>query len=77
MFLAHLSQHLASNSCYNIYIVCMYCYLMCVFDLCFQEDPPFLLDPPPKAVVKESLADPEYEEKRVSFITLLIHTVYV
>uniref|UniRef100_A0A8C1FJN3 SNF2 related chromatin remodeling ATPase 1 n=1 Tax=Cyprinus carpio carpio TaxID=630221 RepID=A0A8C1FJN3_CYPCA len=29
-----------------------------------QEDPPFLLDPPPKAVVKESLADPEYEEKR-------------
>uniref|UniRef100_A0A8C2Q2B0 SWI/SNF related, matrix associated, actin dependent regulator of chromatin, subfamily a, member 1 n=1 Tax=Cyprinus carpio TaxID=7962 RepID=A0A8C2Q2B0_CYPCA len=29
-----------------------------------EEDPPFLLDPPPKAVVKESLADPEYEEKR-------------
>ncbi|XP_058631128.1 probable global transcription activator SNF2L1 isoform X3 [Onychostoma macrolepis] len=28
------------------------------------EDPPFLLDPPPKAAVKESLADPEYEEKR-------------
>uniref|UniRef100_A0A673LET1 SWI/SNF-related matrix-associated actin-dependent regulator of chromatin subfamily A member 5-like n=1 Tax=Sinocyclocheilus rhinocerous TaxID=307959 RepID=A0A673LET1_9TELE len=25
---------------------------------------PFLLDPPPKAAVKESLADPEYEEKR-------------
>ncbi len=55
----------------------MYCYLMCVFDLCFQEDPPFLLDPPPKAAVKESLADPEYEEKRVSFISLLIHTLYV
>uniref|UniRef100_A0A9J8ADW0 SNF2 related chromatin remodeling ATPase 1 n=1 Tax=Cyprinus carpio carpio TaxID=630221 RepID=A0A9J8ADW0_CYPCA len=29
-----------------------------------REDPPFLLDPPPKAAVKESLADPEYEEKR-------------
>lgn len=29
-----------------------------------EEDPPFLLDPPPKAAVKESLADPEYEEKR-------------
>ncbi|XP_059407113.1 probable global transcription activator SNF2L1 isoform X3 [Carassius carassius] len=28
------------------------------------EDAPFLLDPPPKAAVKESLADPEYEEKR-------------
>ncbi len=54
----------------------MYCYLMCVFGLCFQEDPPFLLDPPPKAAVKD-LADPEYEEKRVSFITLLIHTLYV
>uniref|UniRef100_A0A672M5J6 SWI/SNF-related matrix-associated actin-dependent regulator of chromatin subfamily A member 5-like n=1 Tax=Sinocyclocheilus grahami TaxID=75366 RepID=A0A672M5J6_SINGR len=29
-----------------------------------EEDPPFLLDPPPKAAVKESLVDPEYEEKR-------------
>ncbi|XP_077097377.1 putative global transcription activator SNF2L1 [Siphateles boraxobius] len=29
-----------------------------------EEDPPFLLDPPPKAAVKESMADPEYEEKR-------------
>ncbi|XP_016415864.1 SWI/SNF-related matrix-associated actin-dependent regulator of chromatin subfamily A member 5-like [Sinocyclocheilus rhinocerous] len=29
-----------------------------------EEDAPFLLDPPPKAAVKESLADPEYEEKR-------------
>ncbi|CAM4544473.1 unnamed protein product [Leuciscus chuanchicus] len=29
-----------------------------------EEDPPFLLDPPPKAAVKESLGDPEYEEKR-------------
>ncbi|XP_051517056.1 probable global transcription activator SNF2L1 isoform X3 [Myxocyprinus asiaticus] len=28
------------------------------------EDPPFLLGPPPKAAVKESLVDPEYEEKR-------------
>ncbi|KAL1273965.1 hypothetical protein QQF64_026779 [Cirrhinus molitorella] len=29
-----------------------------------EEDQPFLLDPPPKAAVKESLVDPEYEEKR-------------
>lgn len=29
-----------------------------------EEDPPFLLGPPPKAAVKESLVDPEYEEKR-------------
>ncbi|KAK9974689.1 hypothetical protein ABG768_022767 [Culter alburnus] len=29
-----------------------------------EDDPPFLLDPPPKAAVKESLVDPEYEEKR-------------
>ncbi|TRY87892.1 hypothetical protein DNTS_010191, partial [Danionella cerebrum] len=29
-----------------------------------EEDPPFLLEPPPKPAVKESLGDPEYEEKR-------------
>uniref|UniRef100_A0A4W4ESC6 SWI/SNF related, matrix associated, actin dependent regulator of chromatin, subfamily a, member 1 n=1 Tax=Electrophorus electricus TaxID=8005 RepID=A0A4W4ESC6_ELEEL len=29
-----------------------------------EQDPPFLLDPPPKAAIKEGTVDPEYEEKR-------------